>query len=85
MIAQIAFEHWQTQNGVRVFFVAAPDNPILDAQLTFDAGSARDGQLYGAAHFTNSMLSEGTDKINADDLSNAFCRRGRRIFTRNIA
>ncbi|MEZ5476207.1 MAG: hypothetical protein R3E95_01510 [Thiolinea sp.] len=35
-------EHWTTDNGLRVYFVAAPQLPMLDIRLTFAAGGARD-------------------------------------------
>ncbi|HER35210.1 MAG TPA: insulinase family protein, partial [Halothiobacillaceae bacterium] len=35
-------ETWQTDNGAKVLFYATDSLPIVDAQLIFDAGSARD-------------------------------------------
>ena len=32
-------ETWQTKNGVKTLFVAAPELPMLDIAITFDAGS----------------------------------------------
>ena len=36
-------QQWTTDNGARVLFVSAPEIPVVDARVTFDAGSARDG------------------------------------------
>jgi len=43
---------WQTENGVRVFFVPATEIPMLDVRITFDAGSARDDGKSGLALWT---------------------------------
>jgi len=62
-------EAWETANGARVLFVAAPDLPILDARLLFDAGSARDGKRSGLASLTASMLTQGAGKWDADAIA----------------
>ncbi|MDH5357224.1 MAG: insulinase family protein [Gammaproteobacteria bacterium] len=65
-------EHWQTSNGGRVYFVSAPDLPMVDISVVFDAGAARDGDASGLALLTNAMLNEGADGVNADQLAAAF-------------
>ncbi|MTW20277.1 M16 family metallopeptidase [Allochromatium palmeri] len=57
---------WNTENGTRVLFVAAPEIPMVDARLVLAAGSARDGQQPGLASMTADMLSEGAGDWNAD-------------------
>jgi len=59
-------QHWTTPNGARVYFVPAPELPIVDAQLVFDAGSARDGARSGLAQLTNDLLESGTADLSAD-------------------
>ncbi len=71
-IAAPAIEHWLTDNGARVYFVAAPGLPMVDIQLTFDAGSARDEKKKGVAHLTNSLLDEGAGELNADQIAEKF-------------
>jgi len=58
-------ESWTTGKGATVIYVAAPELPILDIRLVFDAGSARDGGLEGLASFVNSMLDEGAGDLDA--------------------
>ena len=58
-------ESWQTSRGSKVLYVKAPDLPMVDVRVVFDAGSARDGDLPGLAKFTNAMLSEGAGEWNA--------------------
>lgn len=52
-------ETWETTKGTRVLFVSAPDLPMLDVRLVFDAGSARDGKRAGLASLTAGMLTQG--------------------------
>jgi len=62
-------ESWETGNGARVLFVTAPDLPILDIRLAFDAGSARDGERSGLAALTSAMLSQGAGEWDANALA----------------
>ncbi|WP_295389650.1 pitrilysin family protein [uncultured Thiodictyon sp.] len=62
-------ETWQTANGARVLFVAAPELPMVDVRVVFDAGSARDGDHPGLAAFTADMLNEGARDWNADTIA----------------
>jgi zinc protease len=62
-------ESWQTKNGARVLFVAAPELPMLDIRVVFDAGSARDGEKPGLAAMTNSVVTEGAGSWSADEVA----------------
>ena len=58
--AGIAIEHWQTSNGVRVYFIPARSLPMLDVQLDFGAGSMFDPEgKSGVAALTRSILDLG--------------------------
>ncbi len=65
-------EHWQTSNGARVYFVAAPELAMVDVEVVFDAGSARDGDLSGTALLTNAMLNEGAAGLNTNQIAAEF-------------
>lgn len=65
-------QHWKTKNGVKVFFVRAPQLPMLDLQLTFTAGSVYDRDLYGLSELTSGMIGEGTPTMNSDQIAAAF-------------
>lgn len=65
-------QNWKTANGARVYFVAAPELPMVDVQVVFDAGSARDAEKPGLALMTNGMLSEGAGEWDADEIANRF-------------
>ncbi len=72
----VNIQHWDTKNGAKVYFVRASEIPMLDIQVVFAAGSSYDGQAWGLASFTNSMLAEGTATQNADQIAAAFDRVG---------
>lgn len=72
----LAIEHWTNPNGVRVYYVHAPDLPMLDIKVVFNAGSARDDKKPGVAYITNSMLDEGADTLSADDIASQFDQIG---------
>ncbi len=73
-------ERWQTANGAQVYFVAAPELPILDVQVVFDAGSARDADKPGVAVLTGSLLEDGAKtaegELNADAIAERFADLG---------
>ncbi len=62
-------QQWQTANGANVLYVHAPELPMVDIRVAFDAGSARDGDLPGLAMLTNSMLTEGAGQWDADQIA----------------
>ncbi|MCL6414173.1 insulinase family protein [Aestuariirhabdus sp. Z084] len=65
-------QHWQTSNGARVYFMAAPELPMLDLRLVFDAGSARDDDQAGLAMITSGLLGEGTANLSSNQISRGF-------------
>lgn len=72
-------EHWTTANGARVYFVAAPEIPMIDARVVFAAGSARDDGQPGLAELTNDLLREGAGERDADAFSSALGATGARL------
>ena len=65
-------EHWTTANGLRVYYVPAPELPMMDLRLVFDAGSARDGAKPGLAMLANGMLDKGAAGLTEDQLAEQF-------------
>ncbi|MFP4132120.1 MAG: M16 family metallopeptidase [Thiohalospira sp.] len=72
-VAQPEIQQWQTDNGADVLYVHAPELPMVDLQVTFAAGSARDGGKPGLAALTNGLLEAGAgergEEAIADDLA----------------
>jgi zinc protease len=68
-LATPQIQSWETENGAEVLFVAAPDLPMVDVRLAFDAGSARDGSQPGLASMTAEMLTEGAGDLDADRIA----------------
>ena len=65
-------QHWVTDNGVRVDFYPAPELPMMDLRIVFDAGAARDGEKKGLALMTNGMLAEGAGEWDSGEIAARF-------------
>ncbi len=63
---------WQTRQGAKVMYVAAPELPMVDVRVIFDAGSARDAGSPGLARLTNEMLNQGAQGMTVDAIAEAF-------------
>jgi len=62
-------QHWTTGNGAQVYFVQAPELPMIDIQFIFDAGSARDQGKDGLASLTSALLDQGAGTLDADQIA----------------
>lgn len=69
---RLAVQRWTTANGAQVYFVAAPELPMADVRVLFDAGSARDESRPGLARFTAAMIGEGTSSHDVDQINEGF-------------
>ena len=49
---------------------------MVDIQIIFDAGSARNGKKAGLAGLTNSLLDEGAGGLTADQINQGFDNLG---------
>lgn len=81
VLAAPEIEEWTTDNGARVLFVQAPEIPMVDARVTFDAGSARDGDQPGIARLTSNLLMSGTEDRDTDAVARALEREGAEVST----
>ncbi|MGE3318522.1 MAG: M16 family metallopeptidase [Candidatus Berkiella sp.] len=72
----IDVQYWVTPQGVPVYFVPVRTLPMVDIQMVFDAGAARNGSKGGLAYLTNTLLAEGTQKMSADIIAESFDRLG---------
>lgn len=69
-------QHWQTDNGARVYYVPAPELPMVDISVVFNAGAARDADKPGQAKMTAAILDEGAAGKSADEIATAFADVG---------
>ncbi|HHH35314.1 MAG TPA: insulinase family protein [Gammaproteobacteria bacterium] len=76
-----AIEHWTTSNGARVYYVHAPELPMVDIQFIFDAGGARDGGRPGLARLTNALLDQGAGGLDADQIAQSLEQVGAQLST----
>jgi zinc protease len=75
----VPIERWETSNGLSVHFVRTETLPLLDLIITFDAGSARDGELPGLASVTSALLDQGAAGLDADTIAQRFDDQGARF------
>lgn len=59
-------------NGTKVMYVYAPELPMVDVRLVFDAGSARDSDKPGVATFTNLLLNNGAGEWDTNQIAERF-------------
>lgn len=83
-LAAPPIEHWTLDNGARVYFVAAPELPMLDLRVVFDAGSARDGDHPGLATLTSALLDQGAAGADADTIAADFEGVGANLSTGSL-
>src|SRR5262245_23718980 len=69
-------QHWETAQGVPVYFVQAQEIPMMDIQLVFRAGSGYDGNKHGLANLTSSLMNEGAAGLSADQIAEKFDAAG---------
>lgn len=66
-------EHFTTTSGIPVSFVRAETLPIVDIDLRFNAGSARDSDIrsggFGIAGMTATMLTQGTKSLDENSFT----------------
>jgi zinc protease len=66
----------ENNQKVRTLFVSTADLPIVDIQLTFNAGSSQDqalGQgLFGMSNMAAKLITEGTDQYSAKEIASTF-------------
>lgn len=74
-------QSWTTTNGARVLFIEAREIPIVDVQLTFDAGAARDGDQPGVARLVADGLMSGSATHDVDELAGVYERYGAEVST----
>lgn len=70
--AAAKIDHWSTKQGSQVYFVKTEGLPMVDIRVTFDAGSARDGDQFGVAALTAAMLDTGAGTWDADTVAERF-------------
>lgn len=81
-VQALEIQSWETEQGTRVMFVQAPQLPMVNLSVLFDAGSARDGEQPGKARLLNELLMEGAGDRDADALARHLESRGIEISTR---
>lgn len=76
--------HWQTRNGINVYFVEAPEIPIVDIRFVFNAGSVRDGSKPGISSLVNRLLKDGAAELDANKFNEAIASTGANFSTGSL-
>ncbi len=76
LAASFETREWQTTNGARVVFHHAPEVPMLDINVAFAAGSARDGAQFGLSALTTNLMDQGNGGLKAGEIADKFADTG---------
>lgn len=80
VLAAPKIEHWTAASGARVYFVENHALPILDIQIDFPAGSARDpAGLAGTAALTHALLDLGAGDLDETRIASRLADLGARL------
>lgn len=77
--AAIDIQTWKTDKGTKVLFVESHELPMLDIEVTFDAGSARDGENFGLANMTSALIGTATQQRTEDEVAKGFDELGAQV------
>jgi zinc protease len=78
--AKVEIQHWELNNGARMYLIENHDLPIVDINVDFRAGSVKDtNQKSGLASLTNHMMVLGSGGVNEEDLANQFIDLGAQL------
>lgn len=70
-------QHWTASTGTRVYFVESHALPLVDVQVSFVAGSARDPEgAAGVASLTRALLDTGTDGLDEQQIAERIADTG---------
>lgn len=73
-------ENWVAPSGARVYFVENHALPMLDVQVDFPAGSARDpADLSGVASLAHTLLDLGSEELDETQIANKLADVGAQI------
>lgn len=78
--AAVKIEHWTASTGARVFFVETRALPIVDVQVDFSAGAARDpAGKAGLAQLTRGLMDLGAAGMDESAISERLADLGARL------
>lgn len=78
--AALDIQHWQTDNGTQVYFVAADEIPMVQFAVGFDAAAARDpADRHGLASLVNSLMDDGAGDMDEETVARRLAAVGARF------
>ncbi len=82
--ADLNIQYWTTPEGAKVLFAQTKGLPMLDVQLNFDGASSRDGENFGLATITNTLIGTATQYKNEEQIIQAFESVGAQFSTESL-
>lgn len=83
-VAAPPIQHWTLPSGARVYFIETRVLPILDVQIDFPAGGARNPpDKPGVAGLTVALLDAGTPEMDEEQISARLVDLGARLAASN--
>lgn len=75
--ATLDIQHWETDNGARVYFVETHQIPMVQYSVGFDAASARDPEeKHGLASLTSTLMDDGAGGMGEEAIAEALAAVG---------
>lgn len=75
--AALDIQHWQTDNGARVYFVEAHQIPMVQFSVGFDAAGSRDPRdKHGLASLVNNLMDDGAGGMDEETVANELAAVG---------
>jgi len=79
-VAGVRIEHWQAPSGARVYFVESRALPIVDVEVDFAAGAARDpADKSGLAQLTRGLMDLGAGDMDENAVAMRLADLGARL------
>lgn len=72
-------KRWTTEQDTPVLYAYCPENPMVEINVVFFAGSAYDGNQDGLAQLTNLLIKQGTAKYDVNQVAKLFNELGARL------
>lgn len=68
--AAVDIQHWETDNGAKVYFVEARQIPMVQFAVGFDAAGARDpADRHGLASLVNALMDDGAGGMDEEAIA----------------
>ncbi len=78
------YETFTLDNGLTVYLMEKKDVPLISFSMAIDAGSIKDGAVYGLASFTAEAIKFGTENYSKSQIDSIFNFYGSNLLTNAV-